>query len=391
MWSVIQRDLAEFVTVVKSGTEEAAANVVSAVRQADAPQGKQDRSSAGLRALQADKKTYSDPVANADQAHFQSFSTKFDLAEKTTTISELLSDEPVVARIHAELVPEHVSAETFWMRYGSPSPPPKAVSRYSLAAPRYFFRAERFMKPGQSLALGFVDEEDEEDLTWEDDGHAGEDVPVESQEGGAGGKHPTNPDGAARELDKVRQERDDLAQALSQAQAALEALRSAANEKSAGESEAEAAATTSSEDVPSGREAQDGASDEQIQKVRDALTADFEEKLRSVHAAHARELEALRQELQSSEERNSRLREQVETARSNQASQDLAVQAQDPLPPSPPPTSTRELSSYEPKTQPPAPAAASVSSLPRDGAAVHLGDLDEEGDADGEWGEEDWS
>eukprot|EP00616_Rhizochromulina_sp_CCMP1243_P016671 CAMPEP_0118973856 /NCGR_PEP_ID=MMETSP1173-20130426/10945_1 /TAXON_ID=1034831 /ORGANISM="Rhizochromulina marina cf, Strain CCMP1243" /LENGTH=371 /DNA_ID=CAMNT_0006923551 /DNA_START=105 /DNA_END=1220 /DNA_ORIENTATION=- len=371
MWSVIQRDLAEFVTVVKSGTEEAAANVVSAVRQADAPQGKQDRSSAGLRALQADKKTYSDPVANADQAHFQSFSTKFDLAEKTTTISELLSDEPVVARIHAELVPEHVSAETFWMRY--------------------FFRAERFMKPGQSLALGFVDEEDEEDLTWEDDGHAGEDVPVESQEGGAGGKHPTNPDGAARELDKVRQERDDLAQALSQAQAALEALRSAANEKSAGESEAEAAATTSSEDVPSGREAQDGASDEQIQKVRDALTADFEEKLRSVHAAHARELEALRQELQSSEERNSRLREQVETARSNQASQDLAVQAQDPLPPSPPPTSTRELSSYEPKTQPPAPAAASVSSLPRDGAAVHLGDLDEEGDADGEWGEEDWS
>lgn len=158
MWSVLQRDLAEFVTVVKSGTEEAAASVVkAAVRTADSstppppPRGR--RAAAELRALRAARDTFAEPVADAERAAFDAFASAFNLVEKSKEVAQvliacpacllacllaasrpasgqrgacaltaawpvvqLLEEEPAMARIHAELVPDALTAETFWLR-----------------------------------------------------------------------------------------------------------------------------------------------------------------------------------------------------------------------------------------------------------------------------------
>ena len=90
MWGVIKRDLAEFVSVVKTDASEVVKKTVTADDQEDGgDDGTAAVKNAPLRAITSDIKTYTEEVN--DKAAFEAFCRTFDVAAKTETISQVCS------------------------------------------------------------------------------------------------------------------------------------------------------------------------------------------------------------------------------------------------------------------------------------------------------------
>ena len=93
MWGVIKRDLAEFVTVVKTDTSEVVKKSVAAEDRDDeadaAAAATAAAKNAPLRALTSDIKTYTEEVAGGDKVAFVAFAKTFDVAAKTEAISQV--------------------------------------------------------------------------------------------------------------------------------------------------------------------------------------------------------------------------------------------------------------------------------------------------------------
>jgi len=144
MWGVIKRDLAEFVTVVKTDTVVKASSVVSVVAKGGA---EDDSQTAKLvRSIAQDASIFQSDCTDQEALEFDAFKKKFDVGSKTAEISQLLKDDAVLTQRHAEMVPDVVPYNTFWLRY--------------------FFRVKQRSTPVQQLGLGLA-EDDDDDLGWD--------------------------------------------------------------------------------------------------------------------------------------------------------------------------------------------------------------------------------
>lgn len=104
LWDVLKKDLAEFVTVVKSDAEVAVAAVVkSEVRE-------EKKRNVAL------SDTYTEQLSGADLSEFNKFSATFDILSKTNEIATLLRDDQEIRNLHALLVPVTLSYQNFWQR-----------------------------------------------------------------------------------------------------------------------------------------------------------------------------------------------------------------------------------------------------------------------------------
>ncbi|CAM9374308.1 unnamed protein product, partial [Laminaria digitata] len=164
MWGLIRKDLGEFVTTIK---HDAAGTIMSAMALGEAaeeeyessydsssvdgePRGRQP-ASAAIRAMRADIRTYTEDVSESESERYSAFSARFDLSARTKDVATLLKEDPVVTKIHTQLVPEHLSYEDFWSRY--------------------FFRSERVAegKGGGGMSFPCDGEEEDDDFGWGDD------------------------------------------------------------------------------------------------------------------------------------------------------------------------------------------------------------------------------
>ncbi|CAM9834924.1 unnamed protein product [Scytosiphon promiscuus] len=181
MWGLIRKDLGEFVSTLK---DDAAVTIKSAMtlgeggeeyesslyegsensetegrrpRQQQPPQQqRQHEVTAALRAIRADIKTYTEDVPESQSERFSAFLEKFDIGARTQDIATLLQEDPVVTKIHTQLVPQHLTYDDFWARY--------------------FFRAEGVAKGKAGGGISFPqDDDDDEDFGWGEDDQEDED------------------------------------------------------------------------------------------------------------------------------------------------------------------------------------------------------------------------
>mmetsp|Transcript_25494 Transcript_25494/g.33309 ORF Transcript_25494/g.33309 Transcript_25494/m.33309 type:complete len:441 (+) Transcript_25494:138-1460(+) len=153
MWSLLKKDLSEFVQTVTTDTSTTIKEVVQKIPAGDNSSNVEDKMAASqtklqgaaLKALQMDIKTYQEEISEKEALDFRMFENRFDISKKTTEISELLQSNPVVTQLHTQLVPDSIPYEVFWSRY--------------------YFRIERLQNP---RAAAFVDAEEESDdeLGW---------------------------------------------------------------------------------------------------------------------------------------------------------------------------------------------------------------------------------
>eukprot|EP00752_Nemacystus_decipiens_P006231 g5621.t1 len=203
MWSLIRKDLGEFVTTLK---DDAAVTIKSAMAHGETGEEEYDSSSAGseggdvkgrrqqrqqqpataaLRAMRADIKTYTEDIAESQSERLPAFLASFDLGARTKDIATLLKEDPVVAKIHTQLVPEHVTYDDFWARY--------------------FFRAERVASGKTEGGMSFPPDdegEDEEEFGWGEDDQEDDAAdtgvdPHPSATASPGGSPPARGDGTA--------------------------------------------------------------------------------------------------------------------------------------------------------------------------------------------------
>ncbi|CAB1103617.1 unnamed protein product [Ectocarpus sp. CCAP 1310/34] len=93
---------------------------------------------AAIRAIRADIKTYTEDVPDSQSERFSAFVAKFDLGARTKDVATILKEDPVVTKIHTQLVPEHLTYDDFWTRY--------------------FFRAEKVAKGKAGGGMSFPNE-----------------------------------------------------------------------------------------------------------------------------------------------------------------------------------------------------------------------------------------
>eukprot|EP00729_Bicosta_minor_P010299 gene10299-10744_t len=114
-----------------------------------------DRAEAQLRAVQRDRKTYlTDPQGDEDAYH--AWCEQFDLHARTEEISQLLSTDEVVQKLHAELIPGKVSYNLFWHRYFYSIHGLKVAEDKRLALQQQQQPAE-MIKPGQETVEAVPD------------------------------------------------------------------------------------------------------------------------------------------------------------------------------------------------------------------------------------------
>ena len=89
--------------------------------------------------------TYFNPIEEENKRDYEKFLKTFSLSTYATEISEILDQEVDVSRYYAELVPLQITPNEFWARY--------------------FFKLMLLMRGG----IAPLDDEDDEDLTWEND------------------------------------------------------------------------------------------------------------------------------------------------------------------------------------------------------------------------------
>ncbi|CAN0369480.1 unnamed protein product [Ectocarpus fasciculatus] len=131
MWGLIRKDLGEFVTTLK---DDAAVTIKSAMSLREGEEEDYDSSyedseddeaeggrrrqpvTAAIRAIRADIKTYTEDVPESQSERFSAFVAKFDLGARTKDIASILKEDPVVTKIHTQLVPAPPTSDPSWPR-----------------------------------------------------------------------------------------------------------------------------------------------------------------------------------------------------------------------------------------------------------------------------------
>lgn len=150
MWGAIKNDLLDFVTTITDDTTRTLNKVLGEEDDEEGDITMQEKLVADLR---RSFETYDSPIREADHADYKKFRNKFSLSSVGGDIAQVLDQEPEVSRFYAELVPLKLTAEEFWARL--------------------FFRVHQIYKSGGAPSL---EEDDEEELTWDEDEEEAEPV-----------------------------------------------------------------------------------------------------------------------------------------------------------------------------------------------------------------------
>ena len=164
MWNAIKTDLLDFVTTIKEDTAKVISKASGEVDE------EKELFSMRQKQLQDVKRsfdTYGTPIEDQHSKEFEKYMRSFSLSSHAADIALLLDEEVDVSRYYADLVPISISPELFWARY--------------------FFRLVLVSRGG----VVNLDDEDEEDMTWESGDNSSTPqpgLPGEIKGAGGGGK-----------------------------------------------------------------------------------------------------------------------------------------------------------------------------------------------------------
>ena len=153
-FDVLKRDLTEFVTTVKVD----AVDVVDAVRKTEGGRTSEAVPDEILKMRAVALASVAEDCEASESKEFETFKKRFDVGSKTAEISQLLEEATSVTQRHAELVPDIVPYEQFWLRY--------------------YFRISMLQSARVKLDVGLGDEDEEEDLGWGADQDDEDDAPA---------------------------------------------------------------------------------------------------------------------------------------------------------------------------------------------------------------------